>query len=201
LNCCILVAGAPASGKSTIAKKLGGQLGLPVISKDEIKEGLFDDIGFRSREEKVRLGEAAMHLMYDFAGRVLSCGQSVILENNFEHASLGGLEELVQKCGCTLLTVRLTGDLRVFYERFCARNESPERHRGHVVNDSYPEQGSAKPVPPMAFEHFADGVRRRGMCDFDPGGAMIDVDMTDPGRVDIAAIVRKIRAYMEDAAG
>ena len=48
---CILVTGIPASGKSTMARFLAEAFGLPVISKDRIKECMYDTIGFRSREE------------------------------------------------------------------------------------------------------------------------------------------------------
>ena len=48
---CILVTGIPAAGKSTTAEFLAEHFGIPVISKDKIKELMFDDIGFHSREE------------------------------------------------------------------------------------------------------------------------------------------------------
>ena len=38
---CILVTGIPAAGKSTMAKFLGEQMQLPVLSKDGIKELLY----------------------------------------------------------------------------------------------------------------------------------------------------------------
>ena len=56
-------------------------------NKDAIKEILFDDVGFRSRDEKVKLGVAAMDLMYDQADTLLGQGISVILDNNFENVS------------------------------------------------------------------------------------------------------------------
>ena len=39
---CIIITGQPGSGKTTLAKKLGERLWMPVISRDEIKEGLAD---------------------------------------------------------------------------------------------------------------------------------------------------------------
>ena len=66
---CILVAGMPASGKSTIAVRISESLGIPMLSKDSIKEVLFDDLGFHSRAEKVQLGTAAMHILYYAAAR------------------------------------------------------------------------------------------------------------------------------------
>ena len=46
---CILVCGLPATGKSTMAAYLSKQLGIPMFSKDAIKERLFDTLGFSSR--------------------------------------------------------------------------------------------------------------------------------------------------------
>ena len=43
----------PASGKSTIAVRISESLGIPMLSKDSIKEVLSDDLCFHSRAEKV----------------------------------------------------------------------------------------------------------------------------------------------------
>ena len=83
---CILVTGIPAAGKSTMSEAMSKKLKLPVISKDTIKELLFDHIGFQSREEKVNLGIASMEIMYYVAGQLMKAGQSFILENNFEYS-------------------------------------------------------------------------------------------------------------------
>lgn len=40
------------------------KLRLPVISKDKIKELLFDAVGFQSRTEKEKLGFTSMEIMY-----------------------------------------------------------------------------------------------------------------------------------------
>ena len=44
----IIIAGMPASGKSTVAEKLSRIFGYPVLEKDALKEELFDTIGCRS---------------------------------------------------------------------------------------------------------------------------------------------------------
>ncbi|MFR8004093.1 MAG: hypothetical protein ACLU62_14420 [Hydrogeniiclostridium sp.] len=58
-NFCIPVAGAPATGKSTLAQTLSKELELPLLSKEASKEILFNVVEFRSRAEKVIRGQAA----------------------------------------------------------------------------------------------------------------------------------------------
>lgn len=134
---CILVSGIPASGKTVLAEYLSASLHIPVVSKDKIKEILFDTIGFRSRTEKVALGTGAMEAMYYFAGQMMRAGQPFLLENNFENVSRPGIQSLLEKYGYQAVTVRLTGDYNVLFNRMIERNNSPDRHKGHIVNDYY----------------------------------------------------------------
>lgn len=134
---CILVSGIPASGKTVLAEYLSASLHIPVVSKDKIKEILFDTIGFRSRTEKVALGTGAMETTYYFAGQMMRAGQPFLLENNFENVSRPGIQSLLEKYGYQAVTVRLTGDYNVLFNRMIERNNSPDRHKGHIVNDYY----------------------------------------------------------------
>ncbi|MCI8394985.1 MAG: AAA family ATPase, partial [Acutalibacter sp.] len=65
----MLVAGLPASGKSTLAAALAKELGFPMFSKDSMKELLYDSVGFQCRAEKVALGVGAMDILYYCAGQ------------------------------------------------------------------------------------------------------------------------------------
>lgn len=193
---CILITGIPASGKSTIAKYLGEQLNLPVLSKDRIKELLYDTIGFQSRAKKVRLGEASMEIMYYAAEQLMACRQSFILENNFESTSRRGLMEILDRHGYQALTVTLTGDYETIYRRFLERNQSPDRHRGHVVNDRYPEAGPSAPPAVISFEDFTAGIAARGMDSFSVNGPQVLVDTTDFNLIDRKALLEEIRAFL-----
>lgn len=195
---CILVSGIPASGKSTMAAYLSQALGIPMVSKDGVKELLYDTIGFEGRAQKVKLGDAAMAIMYDMARICLCCGQSVILENNFEYASHVGLERLTAAYPCPVLTVQMTGDWRVLYERFRLRNESESRHLGHVVNDRYPPlPGGQTRTDTMPYEAFVEGMRKRGMDVPPMAGECITVDTTVLEQVDMAAVAQQVREWMK----
>lgn len=189
---CILVTGIPAAGKSTMAEVLAEHFSLPVISKDKIKELLYDTIGFCSREEKVKLGIASMNIMYYMAEQFMKRRQSFILENNFENVSKEGLLEILEKYSYKAITVTLTGDYEKIYQRFLKRNDSPDRHRGHVVNNCYPEKIQNNFVAPIPYESFVNGIVNRGMDSFVANGPHIILDTTDFIRIDKEKLLQQI---------
>lgn len=194
---CILVTGIPASGKSTMARFLAEAFGLPVISKDRIKECMYDTIGFRSREEKVKLGIASMQIMYDLAEELMKSGRPFILENNFENVSKEGLLTILEKYEYKAITVTLTGDYKIIYQRFLERNRDPGRHPGHVVNDCYPGSKEINSPVQISYERFVEGITQRGMDSFTANGPQVILDTTDFGRLDREDLVRRIQDIVQ----
>lgn len=195
---CILVTGIPAAGKSMMAEFLAENLGLPVISKDKIKEIMYEDIGFRSREEKVKLGIASMNIMYYTASQLMKNNQPFILENNFEKISEVPLLRILEKYSYTAITITMTGDYHKIYERYVERNYSPDRHRGHVVNDCYPEKNPNKEIEPISFEDYMNGIYDRGMDCFVANGPHIVLDTTDFKRLNLGDLIERINYFREE---
>lgn len=189
---CLLITGVPAAGKSTLAEVISNHYHLPMISKDTIKEIMFDDIGFHSREEKVQLGVASMNIMYCLAGQLMKNNQPFILENNFENSSKDGIVQLLEQYAYTAITITVTGSFPVIYQRFIERDQSPSRHRGHVVNDCYPEREPKSVTNPITHEAFVDKIRSRGMDRFVANGPQIIVDTTDYNKVNYNDIIKQI---------
>ncbi len=198
---CILVTGIPAAGKSTMAEAISERLKLPVISKDAVKELLFDNVGFQSRAEKVNLGIASMEIMYYVADQLMDAGQSFILENNFE-SSEHGIKNLLEKYQYSVLTITLTGDYKVIYQRFLERESSPDRHRGHVVNDCYPEKEESNPkerkATSISYENYVYGIEHRGFDAFLVDGKRIKIDTTDFSKIDMEELFSQITAWKEE---
>lgn len=183
-----------------MAEAISEKLKLPVISKDIIKEILFDNVGFQSREEKVNLGIASMEIMYYIAGQLMKTGQPFVLENNFEYSSEQGIKKLLHKYHYSVLTITLTGDYKVIYQRFLARENSPDRHRGHVVNDCYPENKAIpeKRETSITYENYVHGIEKRGFADFHVAGSQIKVDTTDFSQIDMDELFYRIAAWKKD---
>ena len=182
-----------------MAEVMSEMLKLPVISKDTLKELLFDNVGFQSRAEKVKLGIASMEIMYYVAGQLMKVGQPFILENNFEYSSEQGIRSLLEQYQYSTLTITLTGDYKVIYHRFLERESSPDRHRGHVVNDCYPEkkEDNLKTLKgkTISYDNFVRGIEQRGFDAFCVDDRQIKVDTTDFSKINQEELFSQIVAW------
>lgn len=59
-----MVTGLPASGKTALARLLSPALGLPLLSKDVVKEVHFDTLGIRDRGWSLQLSIAATNVVF-----------------------------------------------------------------------------------------------------------------------------------------
>ncbi|MEO7837055.1 MAG: AAA family ATPase [Acidimicrobiales bacterium] len=60
----VVVSGAPASGKSALARPLAERLAFPLVAKDTIKEAMFDTLGGGDAAWSARLSDAAYEVMF-----------------------------------------------------------------------------------------------------------------------------------------
>ena len=73
----VVVTGPPASGKTSLARTLARELGLPWIGKDALKEPLYEVIGSGDDLEP-KLEEAARRLLLTVAQAQLEAGVSAL---------------------------------------------------------------------------------------------------------------------------
>ena len=82
---CIIVTGQAGSGKTTLAKKLGELLWMPVISRDEIKQGYVNTHGVTHDQLPPDTDLIVTNFFFDIVNQYLSAGVSVIIEAAFQH--------------------------------------------------------------------------------------------------------------------
>ena len=143
-----------------------------------------------------------MEIMYYTVGRLMKAGQPFILENNFEYSSERGIKTLLAKYQYPALTITLTGDYKVIYQRFLERDLSPDRHRGHVVNDCYPEKKRRSPeelrAASITYENYIHSIKQRGFDAFCVDGRQIKVDTTDFSKINMKKIFLHIASWKEE---
>lgn len=129
---CIIIAGPPASGKTTLGQRLAHDFKLPFLHRDGIKAVLFDALAPQQYEPLARLGYASTLLLYSWAEAVLAAGQGCIIEAGFEPSlATQELQQLHQRCPFEPFQIQCFGDGPILLERFRARMTSSTRHLAH----------------------------------------------------------------------
>jgi predicted kinase len=174
----LLVSGAPASGKSTLARALARIFGHPLISKDTIKESLFDSLRIHltrtvdAAELSRLLSRAAMEMLWSLAP---GCPQ-VILEANFrprsdqERAHIAALQGRKLEVYC-----------------HCTGEEASRRFRERATKAEHHPVHSMKIISAELLKEFDRPV---GLC------PVIDVDTERP--VNPQEIASRVRQYWPD---
>jgi len=124
-------------GKTTLAKRLSQDLGIPCLPKNDIKEFLFDTLGIRDDEEWAKLlGRTSAAMLYEVANELLSANQSLIIENTFPSAyAPQDIEKVLHTQRAKALEIFCYADEAVRIERVRNRINSDERHAVHVAQD------------------------------------------------------------------
>ena len=82
---CIIVTGRAGAGKTTLAKKLGQRLWMPVISRDQIKEGYVNTHGVKHDELPPDTDGLVTDFFFCIVNQYLAGKISVVIEAAFQH--------------------------------------------------------------------------------------------------------------------
>jgi adenylate kinase family enzyme len=180
----VVVTGPPGAGKSTLAEYLAQELCLPLISKDGIKETLFDTLGWHDREWSKKLGHASFELMFHILESHLEAQSSLIVESAFiPEFHTARFLELKGRYSFRPIQVYCIADEAVLFRRLQARGTSGERHPGHVDH--------------LATEKRFVETLRAGRWDIlEIDSPLLRVDTTDWTEVDRESLVEAVTAIL-----
>ena len=125
--CPVVVSGAPASGKSTLAPCSARSLALSLLSRDAIRDAIADLFGIRSAEERRSILDATFRVFYRPMEEILRVVRCLVAESNF-HRNVAEqyLRSLLAKAR-TVIVHRQT-PREVSSCRFATRSERGGRH-------------------------------------------------------------------------
>jgi len=143
----MIILGTPASGKTTLARQLAGDLKLACFCKDDIKEALFESLGVGSRDWSRKLSDASFAVLAGLARAQISAGMSCIVEGNWRQAHAAELSDLAQR-GARTAQVSCRAERSEIVRRFTQRR----RHPGHLDDVLRGEVDAAGRTPPAFLE-------------------------------------------------
>ena len=123
----VLVSGLPACGKSTLARRLGDDLGLPVLCRDRLRNRAFGQITERlPDDEQWRVGRTIDLLLNELAAELLRSASGAVIDSNFNWApQIEAVRSLVRETGAPCIEVCLWADADECRRRFIARGDPP----------------------------------------------------------------------------
>ncbi len=177
----IIITGLPCTGKTTLGKKLAEEFHLPFICKDDIKEILFDGLGWQDREWSKKIGGASYDLLYYIAESILKAKKSLIVETNFNPRFANGkFIDLKKKYDFMPFQVRCITDGEILLDRFAERANSGNRHPGHIDSESLDEWR------PILLQGKIEAM--------DIEGEVFDIDTSNFDKIDYDKLVSAIES-------
>jgi predicted kinase len=141
----VLVGGWPGSGKTTLARALAPELGLPYLGKDDLKELLWEQFGApTSVGDSRRLGEAAVRILLRLAR---DCPGAVIDSTWYAYT-----RPLVAQLPGRIVEVRCLVGLETARSRYAARR----RGSGHLDAQRTEAELWGEPVAPLGVGRLVE---------------------------------------------
>lgn len=180
----ILVLGLPATGKTSLSRKIGSELKLPIVCRDDIKEIMFDSIGWSDREWSKKVGQASFSILDYFVEEQLKFGNSIIIESPFNPKFENKKFQMWQdKYNLNIIQVLCHTEGKVLVERFIERSNSESRHPGHRDESN--------------LDEFKDGLIKGEAPSLDIKGAIIRVDTTNFDSINYKQLINDVENAMK----
>ncbi|MDU5504288.1 MAG: hypothetical protein E6073_03960 [Anaerococcus vaginalis] len=177
----IILAGYPATGKTCIINSLiEHNKNLEYISIDEIEEFIYDNLGFKNKEEKKKIYNLSFEFFYMKLNSMMSENKDIVIDYPFSYLQYPTLKELSFKYDYKSITIRLNGDIEEIYKRRVKRDLDESRNPAHLLN-SYDKNKKVsleeRKDNLISLEEFIKHCRLREYDKFELG-KLLEIDVT-----------------------
>ena len=198
----ILLAGYPGTGKSYLSVRIRNIAGdIVQISPDEIKEKVWDAVGFSNQEEKDQLILRSWTSYYQQLERYLREGETVLSDYPFSKKQKPTLQRLIKKYEYQVITIRLIAEFDVLFDRQRKRDMDEKRHAGHILmsyhqGEKIADRRNADAL--VSYAEFKQRYQTRGHGKFSLG-KLLEVDVSDFKTVNYDAIEAVVMQFLDAA--
>lgn len=127
----IVFTGLPGTGKTTLSRSVADKLHIPLIAKDDIKEIMYDTIGWSDKAFSAKLAHATFGIMDYITEQHLKNAQPLILESNYSPALASNkFQEWQRTYNCHIVQIVCRTEINILAQRYFDRQHT-NRHPGH----------------------------------------------------------------------
>lgn len=131
---CIIVTGRAGAGKTTLAKKLGERLWMPVISRDEIKQGYVNTYGIKHDRLPPNTDGLVTDFFFCIVNQYLAGNISVVIEAAFQHQVWEPRMPKIFELASSMIILCSVDDVLAARRHLQRGLENPEREFYHGDN-------------------------------------------------------------------
>ena len=197
----ILLAGSPATGKSYLISQLMEKLSPTVlITPDDIKETLADNVGFDNLSQKAELEVDVWQFYYQLLDSYMRMGKRYVLsEYPFSDKQKMKLKILAATYQYEVITIRLDADFETLWQRRQKRDVQLDRHLSHIMShyhfgDKLDDRSKADNH--ITRDAFLDIVTKRAYNQFQLC-KIFELDVTDFSKVDYPTFINGLVEYLQ----
>lgn len=171
----IILTGAPASGKSSIAEAVGRKLGIDIISKDKFKIELFEKYGFTSHAEKKKLSIRGEEIMYKTIEKYITQSLDLIVDNNFKH--FNAIRDILERTSTNvdIKCIYCVADYELLARRYNERIRSGNRHPALYTLNQYPVIDGVSKFHPLITKDDVERIEQ-GIQEFTYGQEILELN-------------------------
>ena len=201
----LILQGGPATGKTTLGKRIAKEFQFPYFSKDNIKELIFDFIGlpttpallndnsiqntsYDENEGKLsgmKIDEASVAILFQLIEAHIQVKKSCIIDSTFDKIHSSTFKKLKSKYFFFPIQIYCYADLDVLSQRYKKRAETRERHPGHFDN--------------LLLQSFLKDPSRYDLRPIDVEGAMFSINTTNHTSKDYDKLIDSISKSISQA--
>ncbi len=201
----LILQGGPATGKTTLGKRIAKEFQFPYFSKDNIKELIFDFIGlpttpallndnsiqnnsYDENEGKLsgmKMDEASVAILFQLIEAHIQVQKSCIIDGTFDEFHSSTFKKLKSKYFFFPIQIYCYADLDVLSQRYKKRAETRERHPGHFDN--------------LLLQSFLEDPSRYDLRPIDIEGAIFSMNTSNHNSKDYDKLIDSISKSISNA--
>ena len=185
-NTIIIMQGGPATGKTTLGKRLAASLRIPYFSKDGVKEPFFDHVGCPTEWETDhplsgrKMDDAANAILFYLMEAQLQAGCGCVIDSTIAAHHVPALLALKSRIPFTPIQILCRAEAAEMTRRHRRRAETGERHPGHLDQ--------------RRSDTFDAEIMDRLYRALDIGGHVLEADTTDFKKDDFRRLLKSIES-------